>query len=242
MPFWPRRRQYKALLQKSARPRPAAQAGFTLLEVVIAVAILGVSLTVLLQSQAASLNNAGRSRDLTVATLLARGKMIDVEKHLFHDGFQMSTEDEEGDFTDEGHPDYKWHTRISEVEFDLSKLMDVCGSMGGKGGGSPFGGSSSSGESAAGNEAASCESILGSVSAMLGGFTDQLGRSLRAVELTVSWADGKYKQSTSVRALLSRDDFNTEQEGEAQKGVVSAVQQQLDAGNPAARPAAGGVR
>ena len=233
-PFCPWRRQ----------SRPAAQAGFTLLEVVIAVAILGVSLTVLLQSQAASLNNAGRSRDLTVATLLARGKMIDIEKHLFHDGFQMSTEDEEGDFTDEGHPDYKWHTRISEVEFDLSKLMDVCGSMGGKGGGSPFGGSSSSGsgDSAAGNEAASCESILGSVSAMLGGFTDQLGRSLRAVELTVSWADGKYKQSTSVRALLSRDDFNTEQEGEAQKGVVSAVQQQLDAGNPTARPAAGGVR
>jgi general secretion pathway protein I len=229
------------LWSRHLRGAAPAQAGFTLLEVVIAVAILGVSLTVLLQSQAASLDNAGRSRDLTVATLLARGKMIDIEKHLFHDGFQMNTEDEEGDFTDEGHPDYKWHTRISEVEFDLSKLMDVCGTMGGKGGGSPVGGGNG-GDSAAGNEAASCESILGSVSAMLGGFTDQLGRSLRAVELTVSWADGKYKQSTSVRALLSRDDFNTEQEGEAQKGVVSAVQQQLDAGNAAARPAAGGVR
>ena len=228
-------------MKRSARPLPAAQAGFTLLEVVIAVAILGVSLTVLLQSQAASLDNAGRSRDLTVATLLARGKMIDIEKHLFHDGFQMNTEDEEGDFTDEGHPDYKWHTRISEVEFDLSKLMDVCGSMGGKGGGSPVGGGGG-GDPAAGNEAASCESILGGVSAMLGGFTDQLGRSLRAVELTVSWADGKYKQSTSVRALLSRDDFNTEQEGEAQKGVGAAVQQQLDAGNAAAKNPAGGVR
>ena len=106
--------------------------GFSLLEVLIALAILGISLTVLLQSQAASLDNAGRSRDLTQATLLARGKMIDIEKHLFHAGFQMGTEEDSGDFSEEGHKDILWKYRISEIELDLTALASVCGEVAGK--------------------------------------------------------------------------------------------------------------
>ena len=64
-------------------------AGFTLLEVVIALGILAMSLTVLLESQASSVNSASRSRDLTVASLLARSKMVDIEAMLIEDGFVM---------------------------------------------------------------------------------------------------------------------------------------------------------
>ncbi len=199
------------------RTRHRGEAGFTLFEMVMAVAILGISLSVLLQSQSQSLRNAGRARDMTVAALLARGKMIDIERHLFHDGFQMGAEDEEGEFRDEGHPEVHWHYRISEVEFDLSSLMSICGSLGSKAAAvkAPTAGEPSS----EGIEGTSCETMLGTISAMLGGFTDQMGRSLRTVELTVNWPEGKFKQSMQVRALLSRDDFTTEQNGEMLRGA-----------------------
>ena len=189
------------------------QRGFTLLEVVISLAILALSLTVLLQSQAASLANAGRSRDVTVASLLARGKMIDIEKKLFHDGFTVNSDEDTGDFRDDGFPDITWKARVSEVELDLSALTSLCGSLAKK---------SESKDTSVGD----CESQLGGMGAMMGGFTEELGRSLRVVDLLVSWSEGKYTNSMSVRALVTRDDFQTQQETDAmrtQRQVDSAI-------------------
>ena len=62
---------------------PRKQAGFSLLEVVIALAILALGLATLLDAQSSSLRSTGRTRELTIATLLARSKMIDIEKELF---------------------------------------------------------------------------------------------------------------------------------------------------------------
>ncbi|RYF08246.1 MAG: prepilin-type N-terminal cleavage/methylation domain-containing protein [Deltaproteobacteria bacterium] len=198
-----------------------AQRGFTLLEVLVALAIMGISLTVLLQAQGAALRSASRSRDMTVATLLARGKMIDIEKHLFHDGFSLSTEDESGDFSAEGASEMKWHYRISEVEFDMSALLSLCDKF------AP--GSAKGGDSSARSD---CESFLGGLGASIGGFTEELGRSLRAVELTVSWAEGKFTQKMSLRAMLSRDDFQTEQDSEVQKLNTELKQGAAPGGQP----------
>ncbi len=190
--------------------------GFTLLEVMIALAILGMSLTVLLQAQASSLSKAGRSRDLTVATILARSKMVDIEKHLFHDGFQTSTEEEDGDFHEEGHPDVHFKWRVSEVELDLTALGALCGG---------FAKRVSGGKDEEGNGAGDCESMMSGIGAMAGPFIDEIGRSLRVVDLQLTWADGKYKPTINVRALLSQDDFSTAAQGDLQK-----TQDQLNGG------------
>ncbi len=182
--------------------------GFTLLEVMIALAILGMSLTVLLQAQASSLSKAGRSRDLTVATILARSKIIDIEKHLFHDGFQTSTEEEDGDFHDEGHPEVHFKWRVSEVELDLTALSNLCGGFAKRVGG---------GKDEEGNGAGACESIMSTIGAVAGSFIDDMGRSMRVVDLQITWADGKYKPAFNVRALLSQDDFSTAAQGDLQK-------------------------
>jgi prepilin-type N-terminal cleavage/methylation domain-containing protein len=174
--------------------------GFSLIEVVIALGILAMSLSVLLGSQAASINSAGRSRDLTNASLLARSKMIDIEVSLIEDGFVIGDLEEEGDFGDEGYEYVKYESRVSEVEFDLSGLASMCAG---------FTPEDVDPEAAA----ADCESMLGGVEGfggMLSTFTDEIGRSIRLVELKLTWPVGKYQESFEVRSFVTKQDFSIE--------------------------------
>jgi hypothetical protein len=66
-----------------------------------------------------------------------------------------------------------------------------------------FGGGGDDKESGAGG----CEGMLSGLGAPLDSLMDELSKSMRMAELTVSWQDGKYNQSMRIRALLSRDDF-----------------------------------
>jgi general secretion pathway protein I len=168
------------------------QRGFTLLEVLIALAILGVSLVALLTTNSASMANAGRARDVTIAALLARSKMIDIEQKLFDEGFTEGEQEDKGDFSDEKHPEVTWEYKVSEIELDLTGLGSLCGGFG-----------------EAGGDGVECEGMVGGMGGMFEGFTQDLGRSVRLVELVVTWPVGaKYHESMSVRAVVSRDDFN----------------------------------
>lgn len=60
--------------------------GFTLLEVMVAVAILAVSLTAIFASQGTAIKVAHRARKVTVAALLARCKMAEIEERMIEDG------------------------------------------------------------------------------------------------------------------------------------------------------------
>lgn len=78
------------------------RAGFTLLEVTIALAILGVSLFVLVNSQGTSVlmtQDAGRT---IVGNYLAQQKMTEAVLRLEEEGFSSSDVNEEGDFDDFG--------------------------------------------------------------------------------------------------------------------------------------------
>lgn len=176
----------------------AKSSGFTLLEVVIALGILAMSLTVLLESQASSVNSAGRSRDLTIASLLARSKMVDIEAMLIEDGFVMGDLEEDGDFADEGYEYVKYKSRVSEVVLDLSGLASMCAGF------TP--------EDVDPEEAAAdCESMLGGVEGfggMLSTFTDEIGRSIRLVELKLTWPVGKFEESFEVRSFVTKQDFS----------------------------------
>lgn len=176
---------------------PGKSRGFSLLEVVIALAILAMSLTVLLESQSASVRNAGRSRELTIATLLARSKMVDIEQELFDEGFVTGDSEDDGDFEEEGYSSVKWASKVSELEIDLSSMASMCGAFSGD-------------EEGGGDAGANCEAMLGGVGGLGGtltSFTEELGRSLRLVELTVSWPMGRYEESFRTIALVTREDF-----------------------------------
>lgn len=83
--------------------------GFTLLEVMIAIAILGVALTVILQLFAQGLDSAERSGEYSKAVLYAKEKM---EELIAMD--DLAEGEESGEFDDV----YRWHSEIKPAELE----------------------------------------------------------------------------------------------------------------------------
>lgn len=82
--------------------------GFTLLEVLIAVMLLGLSMMILLQSQSGSIKMAQEAKNMTVATQLAKAKLLDCEELITKDGFSTSDFNLEGKFDEPDFNDFTW--------------------------------------------------------------------------------------------------------------------------------------
>ena len=67
-------------------------AGFTLLEIMVAVAILSATLVVLLQIVTNNIRATNHAKLTTAATFLARNKMSDIEDQILYEGFSTDTE------------------------------------------------------------------------------------------------------------------------------------------------------
>ncbi|HVZ33263.1 MAG TPA: type II secretion system protein [Polyangiaceae bacterium] len=81
------------------RPTAASRRGpraFTLLEVMVAVAILGMGLVVILTAQTGLFSSSKRAARLSQAVGLARCKMSEVEEQLLRKGYELTQDDEEG--------------------------------------------------------------------------------------------------------------------------------------------------
>ena len=86
------------------------QKGFTLMEVMFALALIGISLTTLLASQSQGLSLANEAKFNTTAAFLAQAKMAELE---MTDTGNLTSDS--GDFDEELYPEYSW-----EVEIDKS--------------------------------------------------------------------------------------------------------------------------
>jgi general secretion pathway protein I len=82
------------------RARPlrsgARRRGFTLLEVMVAVAILGLGLTAIMSAQAGAFAASKHARNVSVATALARCKMNEAEEKIMRLGLPVADEAEAG--------------------------------------------------------------------------------------------------------------------------------------------------
>ena len=88
--------------------KPSAQHGFTLLEILVAIAILGVSLTVIMQQFSAGLRIGHTSRTYTTATAYAKQKLEE---------FQLVEEMEEGEEAGDFDDGYTW--KVSVLPYDV---------------------------------------------------------------------------------------------------------------------------
>ena len=91
--------------------------GFTLLEVLVSLAILATSFVILLENVASSITLSGISRDMTVAAMLAQSKMTDFELEG-----QWTYGEQVGDF-EETYPGFWWAVDVSDAP--ITALLDV---------------------------------------------------------------------------------------------------------------------
>ena len=99
--------------------RRRAARGFTLLEVMVALAILAASLVAISEIVGGALRNHVRARQLEVATLLARGKMVELQAQFERKGFRDFDESEDGTFEEEGHPEVRWKVEVRRPAIEL---------------------------------------------------------------------------------------------------------------------------
>lgn len=90
--------------------------GFTLLEVLVAIAILGLGLTVILSSQVGLFSSTSRGERLTAAGNLLRCKMGEIELKLAQQGFSLTDEKDEGECCEEESEGYTCAWKIERVE------------------------------------------------------------------------------------------------------------------------------
>lgn len=199
---------------------------FTLLEVVVALAILGVSLMAVLDINSQAVYSHVYAKKLTVATLLARSKMIDLEQKLYDEGLNADDDEDAGDFSDEGWPSFKWRAKVIVPKTNGLTPEQLFGAlfnmpMGGGGDGAAgllgalfgAGGDPSKAAAAAGlppgatpaGAQGGAAGLLGALGPMAGmaqaQFTqmvDQLQKSVREVHLTVTWKEGKLTESIDL--------------------------------------------
>jgi general secretion pathway protein I len=100
-----------------------ARRGFTLLEVMVSLSILALALVAIGGVSAGAFEQSNYAKQITVATLLARSKMIDVEELLRKDGFGDDEKTFDGDFDKEGYPGLKWRAVARPIEVDVAQLI-----------------------------------------------------------------------------------------------------------------------
>lgn len=112
----------KAIVTASRR----ARSGFTLIEVLVAVAILGIGITAIFSSQWVSFASIKHARHVNEATGLARCKMSEVEWDLEQNGLSPTDVDETGlcceGFTD---TEMKCGWSVAKVEFPQPNFGDL---------------------------------------------------------------------------------------------------------------------
>jgi general secretion pathway protein I len=214
---------------------------FTLLEVLVAIAILGLGLTVILSSQAGLFSSASRGEHLTVASNLLRCKMSEIELEIAQKGFSLTDENDDGPCCDDESEGYTCAWKLERVE--LPPLPEASGSEGDAGvGDMPGAGAldalsnlqtapgASLGESAGLGTLAEqlAPSAGGGIEGIVMGFVypslkPMLEASIRRVTVTVTWKEGVRQRELEATQFLTRP-----QEGE----LGTADQLGLDGGVP----------
>ncbi len=187
------------------------RAGFTLLEIMIAVAILAGALTVLVHAQATAVLMTTETEKLLIATMLAKEKMAEVQLMMESDGFGEQDIEEEGDFDDFGdvegldlnldvddaYEEFHWAYTVRRIELELGgDFTGAAESLAGQGywGEQDYdqqGSSSSSSSSMGGRDAQNQQPGLDDMGVSSDMITDLLGGYIREVRVLVWWGENE---------------------------------------------------
>jgi len=145
--------------------------GFTLLEVLVSVAIMAISFAAILMVQSGSIQATIKAKEMTVVAMLAKNAMVQTEMALEGKKFE-EVKDEVSDNFEKPFESYRWTRVIKEVEFPP---------LGGL-----FGGTSEEE-----NQTQQTE-MFGKL------FTEYLTKAIREVTIKVSWEKGNGMKTYSL--------------------------------------------
>lgn len=165
-----------------------AARGYTLLEVLIALAILATCLTVLGSAMLNASKQGVFAHQVSVASMLARSKMTDIEYELMEEGFSTGDQSMRGDFRDEGHPEITWEAEVMVVEIPETAKEELLAKINSQ----LFGGVDGAQGALQGNAAFS--SMLPMLIGQMPELINRVGQKVRKVELKVyfPYGDGTF--------------------------------------------------
>ena len=186
--------------------RARRAAGFTLLEMMIALGILAISLTWLIEASMRAVDAENHARMLTTASLLARQVMVDMEDELQEKGIQDDAFASEkcDKFDDETFKRFGWCRRSDKITMPGQDAVQTAmgaaqGGGGGLGGGaSP--GSGLGGLGGLGGSAAGSANMLGS---QFGLFKDVLEQGIRRATVRVTWLEHDREKVVEISQYLT---------------------------------------
>lgn len=159
-----------------------SKAGFTLLEVMIAMAIMVVAFASILMLQSNALDGSGKARQMNVVSMLAKGLMVETEHAIEGKTFEEFKKEETGQFK-EPYQDFSWKREIKEIKFPNLNLAGA----GGDGGASEAG----AGAASQGGGTDATDKITKLMS-------NHLSKAIREVVITITWKRGKGEQNFSL--------------------------------------------
>ena len=152
----------------------SARAGFTLLETLIAVAIMSVAFSSILVLESSAIHGVEKTRTMDVVTMLAKNAMVEAEQNFQGKAFKEVKEEESGAFP-APHEAYSWKRTVKEIKFPNLNPAAMMGS-----------------EDAAESAGARGLEMLTRL------LTKFLSDSVREVTVTITWEKGPGKQTASV--------------------------------------------
>ncbi|MBO4350624.1 MAG: prepilin-type N-terminal cleavage/methylation domain-containing protein [Proteobacteria bacterium] len=174
--------------------------GFTLLELMIAIFILALSVTILLGTQNTSMRMMGYANNTAVVTMLTRAKMQDIEyevqRQIADEGIKedyVNTID--GDFRDEGYDDISWSALIQSIELSDDAANNFVESVTNQ-----IYGTGDEDGTLSGNT--TITQFLPMMVSFLPTIINQLGQRIRKITLTTTWDYLGVEQTLTVSQFV----------------------------------------
>ena len=101
----------------SYRSRRQIEKGFSLLEILIAMAVLAFSLVALSGTQMVAITSSEYSNKVSQAAFLLESKLLEVEHKILTDSIDIYDNCDSGDFRDEGFKSFSWEVCTEKLEF-----------------------------------------------------------------------------------------------------------------------------
>lgn len=171
--------------------RPHAQ-GFTLVEIMISIAILAVGLVSLYTAQGNSLRASGTAERTELAAMLAREKMtekmMEIEEGMEKGAFPEDKVEETGEF-ERPFEDYRWEYTVRKVEIPIA---------GGESGEGEGGGEADPRGSENNQAPASAQANVAKI------VSKKIAESVREINIRVIWEELGEEQSIKVTSHVSQ--------------------------------------